>query len=68
MKKALLIWGGWDGHKPIEVADRVGDELEKRNYEVTKTSHFGCLLNEDDLFTYDVIVPFGHVEIGRAHV
>ncbi len=57
MKKALLIWGGWDGHKPKEVADRVGDELEKRNYEVTKTSHFGCLLNEDELFKYDVIVP-----------
>jgi type 1 glutamine amidotransferase len=57
MKKALLIWGGWDGHKPLEVADRIGAELEKRNYEVTKTSHFGCLLNEEELYSYDVIVP-----------
>jgi type 1 glutamine amidotransferase len=56
MKKALIIWGGWDGHKPQVIAKEIGEMLQKNNYNVTITSDFAVLLNED-LTKYDVIVP-----------
>jgi uncharacterized protein len=56
MKKALIIWGGWEGHKPEITAERLSIELQKRGWQTTVTSNFGILLNED-ISSYDVIVP-----------
>jgi len=56
MKKALIIWGGWEGHTPKLIADRIGELLEKDNYNVTITCDFAVLIN-DELIKYDVIVP-----------
>lgn len=56
MKKALIIWGGWEGHKPQFIAEKFKQELNNRNYDVALTSNFGILLNEE-LSNYDVIIP-----------
>lgn len=56
MKKALIIWGGWEGHKPDTIAERLSRELEKRNYQCTVTSYFGIILSEG-VNSFDVIIP-----------
>ncbi|QVK21593.1 ThuA domain-containing protein [Mycoplasmatota bacterium] len=56
MKKALLIWGGWEGHQPNVIAEKLGQELNEKGYNVNITSNFGVLLSEE-LINYDVIVP-----------
>lgn len=56
MKNVLIIWGGWNGHKPQSLSDRIAIELDKKGYNHTVTSDFSCLINED-LKKYDVIIP-----------
>ena len=56
MKKVLIIWGGWEGHKPEIIAEKLKQELDKNDYDVTLTSNFGILLNSK-LSNYDVIIP-----------
>lgn len=56
MKKALIIWGGWDGHQPEVVANQLSLLLIHHQFQTKVTSHIGVLLN-DDLTDYDVIIP-----------
>jgi type 1 glutamine amidotransferase len=35
MKKALIVWGGWDGHEPKLVAERFARTLREEGFEVT---------------------------------
>ncbi len=62
MDKALIIWGGWEGHKPELTANILKEELNKNEFEVKSTSNFAVLLNED-LLKYDVIIPVWSVGI-----
>ena len=36
MKKALIVYGGWDGHDPAGVADVFEDILRKEGFEVDR--------------------------------
>lgn len=56
MKKALIFQGGWQGHEPEEVATILASLLEKNEFEVKITDTLDTL-QEDDLTTYDLIVP-----------
>lgn len=56
MKQALIIWGGWVGHEPETLANRLELELINKNYKVKSTNDFAILLNED-MHVYDVIIP-----------
>ena len=33
-KKALIVWGGWDGHEPEQVAEIYKGILEEENFDV----------------------------------
>ncbi|MHC4718819.1 MAG: ThuA domain-containing protein, partial [Planctomycetota bacterium] len=33
-KKALIVWGGWDGHEPEQVADIFAAQLRKHEFDV----------------------------------
>jgi len=33
-KKALIVWGGWDGHEPEAVADLFAEILRAEQFEV----------------------------------
>ncbi|WP_404455216.1 ThuA domain-containing protein [Virgibacillus necropolis] len=56
MKKALIFQGGWEGHEPAEVADILAGILIEEGFNV-KISDSLSTLEEDDLTTYDLIIP-----------
>jgi hypothetical protein len=56
-KKALVTWGGWEGHQP-ELASKIAiDLLKKEGYEVTTSTSLDCFLEIEKMKTYDLIVP-----------
>ncbi len=55
-KKALIVWGGWDGHTPERSAGIVSDLLGKHGFEVTIDSTTEAFADER-LGEYDLIVP-----------
>lgn len=57
MKKALVFWGGWDGHEPEQVATYIGGLLEKKAFDVTVTHDMTCLEDKDYTASFDVLVP-----------
>ena len=38
MKKALLVWGGWDGHEPKQCTDIFAPILERRRLSMSKSA------------------------------
>lgn len=57
MKKALVFYGGWDGHTPRETAEIFKDILEKNQFAVTLTDSMDILNNYEDIEQYDLFVP-----------
>ena len=57
MKKALIFYGGWDGHQPELVSERFRKILEKNGFEVDLFEGVECLADGENLLTYDLIVP-----------
>ncbi len=57
MSKALIFWGGWDGHEPELVANRFGAMLERIGITAEIYNNQECLADKDKLMTYDLIVP-----------
>ncbi|MDC9826230.1 ThuA domain-containing protein [Devosia sp. ZB163] len=55
-KKALIVWGGWDGHTPERSAGIVADLLGRHDFEVTVDSTTEAFADER-LAEYDLIVP-----------
>lgn len=55
-RKALIVWGGWDGHTPERSAGIVSDLLGKHGFEVTIDSTTEAFADER-LGEYDLIVP-----------
>ena len=54
--KALVVYGGWDGHQPKEVAAIYSEFLEKNGFTVTVSDTLDAYATED-LTTYRLIVP-----------
>ncbi len=57
MKKALVFWGGWEGHDPEKVSLRLQKFLEKNGFEVERVEGVDCLKDAEKLLSYDLIVP-----------
>lgn len=57
MRKALIVWGGWDGHQPREVADIFRRVLEKEQFEVEVSDTLESFADADKLKGLDLIVP-----------
>ena len=57
MKKALIVWGGWDGHEPQLVAERFGGLLRAADFEVEISDTLDAFLDYDKLKDLDLIVP-----------
>jgi uncharacterized protein len=56
MRKALIVWGGWDGHEPEQCAGIIADMLEGDGFEVrveTTTKSFA----DPAIRELDLIVP-----------
>ena len=57
MAKALITWGGWDGHQPDKVAALFAQELRVAGMDVTVTDTLACFDDADALARHDLIVP-----------
>ncbi|MGI5818325.1 MAG: ThuA domain-containing protein [Armatimonadota bacterium] len=57
MKKALIVWGGWDGHEPEPVADILADALRGEGFEVEVSDTLEAFEDEEKLRGLDLIVP-----------
>lgn len=55
MRKALIFYGGWEGHDPEGVANVFAEILREEDFEVTLSDTLDILM--DDLTVYDLIVP-----------
>ncbi len=56
MKKALLVWGGWNGHEPCGCTQKVADGLSKRGFEVVISDTLDSYLDEELMAGLDLIV------------
>jgi len=57
MKKALIVWGGWEGHQPRECADLFGSILRKRGFDVVVSNTLDVYCDIQLLHSLKLIVP-----------
>lgn len=56
-KRALIVYGGWDGHEPKLVAERFSGMLQKHGWKTELTDTLDSFLDEERLMGIDLIVP-----------
>lgn len=56
-RRALITWGGWDGHQPRQVAQVFQTVLEKEGFHVDVFDSLDCLADADHLKSLHLIVP-----------
>lgn len=56
-KQALIVWGGWDGHQPEEVAGIFAGVLREEGFGVEVSDTLDSFKDEERLAGVDLIVP-----------
>ncbi len=56
-KKALIVFGGWDGHQPVQCKDRFAAWLRSRGWEVETRDTLDAYLDKDLMASVKVILP-----------
>jgi len=56
MKKALIVWGGWDGHTPKASVDVFAPLLEARGFDVKICDNTACYTDAELMAAQDLIV------------
>jgi type 1 glutamine amidotransferase len=56
-RRALVFWGGWEGHAPHETAVIFADALTSHGFEVEVSDTLDCLLDGEKLSGLSLIVP-----------
>jgi uncharacterized protein len=57
MKKALIVYGGWEGHEPKKCTDIFAPALRERGFEVTVSDTLDTYLNQELMQSLDLVVP-----------
>lgn len=57
MRKALIVWGGWDGHQPEQVSNIFKEQLEAEGFEVNVQDTLEAFRDAQYLKELDLIVP-----------
>jgi uncharacterized protein len=57
MARVLILSGGWDGHRPHELAEIAARELRRRGLDVELRDTLAALLDEELVASVDLIVP-----------
>jgi type 1 glutamine amidotransferase len=65
-RKALIVYGGWDGHEPEKVAHIFKDILEKNDFEVELSDKLEVYGDKEKLQSLNLIVP--HWTMGELTV
>jgi len=63
LRKALIVYGGWDGHQPREVATLLGRVLREDGFDVELSDSLDAFADERKLRGLSLIVP--HWTMGR---
>ncbi|MBM3493123.1 MAG: hypothetical protein FJX72_02190 [Armatimonadetes bacterium] len=56
-KRALIVWGGWDGHEPEAVAGVFRELLVEEGFEVATETSLDAYKDGERLAAQDVVVP-----------
>ena len=56
-KKALMVWGGWDGHEPKKCVDVFAPFLKENGYDVKISDTLDSYLDKELMAGLDLIVP-----------
>ena len=56
-RQALIVWGGWDGHQPKEVAQIFSRVLQQDGFEVEVSDTLDAFTDEGKLMQLSLIVP-----------
>jgi type 1 glutamine amidotransferase len=57
MKKALIVWGGWDGHQPKQISEVFARVLREDGFEVEMSDTLDAFKDEAKLMGLNLIVP-----------
>lgn len=57
MKRALIVWGGWEGHEPKQCAEIFAPWLQSQGYEVIVSSTLDTYTDKDLMQSLNLIVP-----------
>ena len=57
MKKALIFWGGWEGHEPRACVKRFEPALQDLGFDLTIVNETRLLACAEEMKAYDLIVP-----------
>jgi type 1 glutamine amidotransferase len=57
MKKALVVWGGWDGHEPRQTTEIAADLLRAAGFEVEVHDNMDVYKNEEKMKALSLVVP-----------
>ena len=56
-KKALVVWGGWEGHTPKECAELFAPWLRQQGYAVEVSNTLDSYLDPDKMMSLSLVVP-----------
>jgi uncharacterized protein len=56
-KRALIVWGGWDGHQPKQVGEIFARVLKQDGFEVEVSDTLDAFKDADKLMNLNLIVP-----------
>jgi uncharacterized protein len=57
MKKALMVWGGWEGHEPEKCVNLFAPLLEANGFEVEIANTLDVYLDTPKMEALDLVVP-----------
>ena len=57
MKRALMVWGGWDGHEPKPCVEAVAPVLQANGFETIISDTMDSYADEDLMKSIDLVVP-----------
>ena len=57
MKKAVMVWGGWDGHEPKQCVDIFEPWLKSRGYDVLVSDDLNTFADRDLMKSINLIIP-----------
>ena len=56
-KRALITWGGWDGHEPEQCAKVAENLLKEEGFETVFVDNLDCYCDDTLMKSLDLIVP-----------
>ncbi|OPZ28811.1 MAG: Trehalose utilization [Lentisphaerae bacterium ADurb.BinA184] len=56
-KKALIVWGGWDGHTPRQCAELFAPWLQSKGFEVEVSTTLDSYLDKAKIEALSLVVP-----------